>query len=43
MPDSELRTVKAPTLVLVADQDILTPEHAARMARAIPGALDEDA
>ena len=37
-PDAELHAVKAPTLVLIADQDIVTPEHAARMVRAIPGA-----
>lgn len=36
--DAELRAVRSPTLVVVGDQDIVTPEHAARMARAIPGA-----
>jgi pimeloyl-ACP methyl ester carboxylesterase len=35
---SELRTVRSPTLVLIADQDIVKPEHAAKMARTIPGA-----
>ena len=36
--DAELQAVKAPTLVLIGDQDIVKPEHAARMARTIPGA-----
>jgi pimeloyl-ACP methyl ester carboxylesterase len=36
-PDAELQAIKAPTLVVAGDQDIVTPEHAARMARAIPG------
>jgi pimeloyl-ACP methyl ester carboxylesterase len=34
----ELATITAPTLVLLADEDVLTVEHAAAMARAIPGA-----
>jgi pimeloyl-ACP methyl ester carboxylesterase len=30
--------VTSPTMVVVGDQDIIRPEHAVRMARAIPGA-----
>jgi pimeloyl-ACP methyl ester carboxylesterase len=37
-PDSDLEAVRSPTLVLIGDQDIVTPEHAAKMARTIPGA-----
>ena len=35
--DTELQAVKAPTLVVIGDQDIVKPEHAAQMARTIPG------
>jgi pimeloyl-ACP methyl ester carboxylesterase len=34
----ELRTIRAPTLVLLADDDVLTVEHAAAMTRALPTA-----
>jgi pimeloyl-ACP methyl ester carboxylesterase len=37
-PDSALQAISCPTLVLVGDQDIVTPEHAASMARTIPNA-----
>jgi pimeloyl-ACP methyl ester carboxylesterase len=33
---SELRTVTAPTLILVADDDVVSIEHAAAMQRALP-------
>jgi pimeloyl-ACP methyl ester carboxylesterase len=36
--DAELQAVTSPTMVVVGDQDIIRPEHAVRMARAIPGA-----
>lgn len=36
--DAELGTITAPTLVLSADRDVIRPEHAVRMSRAIPGA-----
>jgi pimeloyl-ACP methyl ester carboxylesterase len=36
--DAELQAVTSPTLVVAGDQDIVKPEHAVRMARAIPGA-----
>jgi pimeloyl-ACP methyl ester carboxylesterase len=37
-PDSDLRAISSPTLVLIGDQDIVTPEHAAAMARTVPNA-----
>ncbi|CAH0292036.1 Tropinesterase [Arthrobacter sp. Bi83] len=36
--DDELRTIKASTLVVSADRDVATAEHAARIASVIPGA-----
>jgi pimeloyl-ACP methyl ester carboxylesterase len=36
--EEELGRITAPTLVLCADQDVMSPEHAVRMSRAIPGA-----
>lgn len=36
--DAELGRITAPTLVLSADRDVVRPEHAVRMSRAIPGA-----
>lgn len=36
--DAELQAVTSPTLVVAGDQDIVKPEHAVRLARAIPGA-----
>jgi pimeloyl-ACP methyl ester carboxylesterase len=38
LPDSALQAISSPTLVLIGDQDIVTPEHAASMARTIPNA-----
>jgi pimeloyl-ACP methyl ester carboxylesterase len=36
--DAALRSVRAPTLVVVGDRDIVRPEHAAELARLIPKA-----
>lgn len=36
--DDEVRTVKAPTLVLAADHDVPTPEHAIELSRLFPQA-----
>jgi pimeloyl-ACP methyl ester carboxylesterase len=33
----DLGRITAPTLVLCADQDVMSPDHAVRMSRAIPG------
>jgi len=37
-PDSELRSIKAHTLIMAADKDVTTPEHAIKMTQLIPGA-----
>lgn len=34
----ELQRIEAPTLIVIGDRDIVTPEHAVEMFRAIPGA-----
>jgi pimeloyl-ACP methyl ester carboxylesterase len=34
--DDILRSIKAPTLVVVADRDVMTPEHTVQMSRLIP-------
>jgi pimeloyl-ACP methyl ester carboxylesterase len=38
VPDDAVRSVRAPTLIVVGDRDIVRPEHAAELARLIPGA-----
>src|SRR5262245_12678321 len=38
VPDDAVRSVRAPTLIVVGDQDIVRPEHAAELARLIPDA-----
>lgn len=38
VPDEQVRAVKARTLVLIGDQDIVKPEHALELTRMIPGA-----
>ena len=37
-PDDDLRRITARTLVLGSDRDVMSPEHAVRMSRVIPGA-----
>lgn len=37
-PDSDVKKIAAPTLVLLGDQDVVTVEHGAEVARLIPGA-----
>jgi len=34
----EIQSIKAPTLIIVGDSDLITPEHAVEMFRTIPGA-----
>jgi pimeloyl-ACP methyl ester carboxylesterase len=34
----ELQSIRAPTLIIIGDEDIVTPEHAVEMFRTIPGA-----
>ena len=36
--EDELQSIAAPTLIVVGDDDIVTPEHAVKMFRTIPGA-----
>ncbi len=36
--EASLRSIAAPTLVIIGDRDVVTPEHALEMARAIPHA-----
>ena len=38
VPDERLATIAAPTLVVVADRDVVTVDGALRMSRTIPGA-----
>jgi pimeloyl-ACP methyl ester carboxylesterase len=38
VPDDAVRSVRAPTLIVIGDRDIVRPEHAAELARLIPGA-----
>jgi pimeloyl-ACP methyl ester carboxylesterase len=38
VPDDAVRSVRAPTLIVVGDRDIVEPEHAAELARLIPEA-----
>jgi len=34
----QLQGIRAPTLIIIGDEDIVTPEHAVEMFRTIPGA-----
>lgn len=38
IPDDDLRSIKAPTLIISADHDVTTPEHAVKMSHLIPNA-----
>ena len=38
LPDELLRTVRAQTLVLIGDRDVVKPEHALELSRVIPNA-----
>jgi pimeloyl-ACP methyl ester carboxylesterase len=33
-----MRSIKAPTLLMVADHDVMTPEHVVKMSHLIPDA-----
>ncbi|MBC9914590.1 alpha/beta fold hydrolase [Chitinophaga varians] len=35
-PDDMIRSIKVPTLILISDQDAITPEHATAMYRLLP-------
>jgi pimeloyl-ACP methyl ester carboxylesterase len=34
----QLQSIEAPTLIIIGDSDIVTPEHAVEMFRSIPSA-----
>ena len=36
--DDKMKSVKAPTLIIIGDKDVITPEHAIEMHRLIPNA-----
>ena len=36
IPDASIRAIQAPTLVVVGDRDVVRPEHAIELARALP-------
>jgi pimeloyl-ACP methyl ester carboxylesterase len=36
--DDDLRSIKAPAMIISSDRDVIVPEHSVRMARMIPGA-----
>jgi pimeloyl-ACP methyl ester carboxylesterase len=36
--DDDLRSIKAPAMIISSDRDVIMPEHTMRMARVIPGA-----
>jgi pimeloyl-ACP methyl ester carboxylesterase len=38
VPDDSVRSVRAPTLIVLGDQDIVKPEHAVELSRLISGA-----
>ena len=38
VPDDLVRSVRAPTLIVLGDQDVVKPEHAVELTRLIPGA-----
>jgi pimeloyl-ACP methyl ester carboxylesterase len=35
IPDEQIKSIKAPTLIIIADKDIITPEHAIELHRQI--------
>jgi pimeloyl-ACP methyl ester carboxylesterase len=37
-PDDDLKSIKAPTLLIAADHDVITVEHTLEMSKLIPGA-----
>jgi pimeloyl-ACP methyl ester carboxylesterase len=37
IPDAQIKSIKAQTLIIIADKDVITPEHAIEMHRQIAG------
>lgn len=38
IPDEQIRSIQAPTLIIIGDKDVITPEHAIEMSRQIANA-----
>lgn len=38
IPDEQIKSIKAPTLIVIGDKDIITPEHAIELSRQITNA-----
>jgi pimeloyl-ACP methyl ester carboxylesterase len=38
VPDGDLKSLRTPTLILIGDRDLVTPEHAVELSRLIPDA-----
>jgi pimeloyl-ACP methyl ester carboxylesterase len=38
MKEEDIKGIKAPTLIIAGDKDVVTPEHAVEMSRQIPNA-----
>jgi pimeloyl-ACP methyl ester carboxylesterase/uncharacterized protein YndB with AHSA1/START domain len=38
IPDDDIRSIKAPALILITDHDVIMPEHAVKLSRLLPGA-----
>ena len=36
IPDEQIKSIKAPTLIIIGDKDVITPEHAIELHRQIP-------
>ena len=36
IPDEKMKSIQAPTLIVIGDKDVITPEHAVEMSRLIP-------
>lgn len=38
IPDEQIKSIKAPTLIIIGDKDVITPEHALKLSRQIANA-----
>jgi pimeloyl-ACP methyl ester carboxylesterase len=38
IPDDDIRSIKAPALIMITDHDVIMPEHAVNLSRLLPGA-----
>ena len=37
IPDEKIKSISAPTLIIIGDKDVITPEHALELHHQIPG------